>query len=62
MTMRRFIVVASVIILVAGVVAAYQTVRARAVARRDADIRKQLSGLAAPARRSKPVSLRTDRP
>ena len=60
--MRRLLVVACMIVLVAGVVGVFQTARARAAARRDAAVEKQLSGLAAPARRGKPVSLRTDRP
>ena len=60
--MRRFVILACTIVLVAGVVGAYQTVRARAIARRDAALEKQLSGLVAPARRGKPVSLRADRP
>lgn len=60
--MRRFVIVACMIVLVVGVVGVFQIARARAAARRDAAVEKQLSGLAAPARRGKPVSLRTDRP
>lgn len=62
MITRRVVAVACLIVLIAGVVGVYQTARVRAAAEQDAAVRKQLSGLAAPARRGKPISLRTDRP
>ncbi|HWG33398.1 MAG TPA: hypothetical protein VN650_04460 [Gemmatimonadaceae bacterium] len=60
----RFWVVTGVLVVFAGITGAatmYRAYRAHRDSEQAAAIQKQLGRLAAPARRSTPVSLRTDR-